>query len=47
VRTCPQCGHVAAEPGPAKPSSAAKLHLERKHYLEVVEGDAEKKRAEG
>jgi hypothetical protein len=32
---------------PAKALSASKLHLERKHYLEVVvEGEAEKKQAE-
>jgi len=47
VWICPQCGYVVAEFSPAKALSAAKLHLERKHYLEVVvEGEAEKQ-AEG
>jgi uncharacterized protein (DUF2225 family) len=43
VWICPHCGYVVAEFSPAKALSAAKLHLERKHYLEVViEGEAEK-----
>jgi uncharacterized protein (DUF2225 family) len=48
VWICPQCGYVVAEFSPAKALSAAKLHLERKHHLEVIiEGEAEKKQAEG
>jgi uncharacterized protein (DUF2225 family) len=48
VWICPHCGYVVAEFSPAKALSAAKLHLERKHYLEVVvEGESEKKQAEG
>ena len=48
VWICPQCGYVVAEFSPAKALSAAKLHLERKHYFEVVvEGEAEKKQAGG
>jgi len=47
VWICPQCGYVVAEFSPAKALSAAKLHLERKHYLEVVvEGESEKKQTE-
>ena len=47
VWICPHCGYVVAEFSPAKALSAAKLHLERKHYLEVIiEGEAEK-RGEG
>jgi uncharacterized protein (DUF2225 family) len=48
VWICPHCGYVVAEFSPAKALSAAKLHLERKHYLEVIiEGEAEKKQVEG
>jgi uncharacterized protein (DUF2225 family) len=48
VWICPHCGYVVAEFSPAKALSAAKLHLERKHYLEVVvEGEAEKKQTGG
>uniref|UniRef100_A0A7J3XXT8 Uncharacterized protein n=1 Tax=Thermogladius calderae TaxID=1200300 RepID=A0A7J3XXT8_9CREN len=36
VWICPLCGYVVAEFSPAKALSAAKLHLERKHYLNVV-----------
>jgi len=36
VWICPICGYVVAEFSPAKALSAAKLHLERKHHLNVV-----------
>ena len=35
VWICPHCGYVVAEFSPAKALSAVKLHLERKHYLEI------------
>ena len=43
VWICPICGYVVAEFSPAKALSAAKLHLERKHYLNVVVVEGEKK----
>jgi ribosomal protein L37AE/L43A len=36
VWICPECGCVVAEFSPAKALSAAKLHLERKHYYKVL-----------
>ena len=39
---CPICGYTVAEFSPARALSSAKLHLERKHYLNVVVEEEEK-----
>jgi hypothetical protein len=41
VWICPIRGYIVAEFSPVKALSAAELHLERKNYLEVVEGEAD------